>query len=161
ICTCNTRLQVLLDGDTGAWRRRLLMVEYSRPKPQTPVRDFADKLLDAEASGILFWMLQGPIHHLEELHRVADYVLTDRQHECIGNLLSESDRVRLFVQDRVTKTEAGDVTTEELLGGYFDYCDQKGWSAKDRSSVCKLLPDLMLQIHRVSRRHDIDRNNKS
>lgn len=161
ICTCNTRLQVQLDGDSDAWRRRLLLVEYSRPKPAKPIRDFADKLIAAEASGIIYWMIQGAIEHLAELEEAGDYHLSERQHHRIESLLNESDSVRLFVLQCVSAKEEDDVTTEELLAGYFDFCDKNGWGAKDRTAVCELLPDLMLQHHRVSRRHDIKRLGKN
>ncbi len=161
LCTCNTRLQVRLDGDTDAWRRRLLLVEYSQPKPSQPIRDFADKLMEAEASGILNWMLQGAILHLAELEATGDYRLTEAQQGRIENLLNESDSVALFVRQCVAPTPGEDVTTEELLSGYCDFCEEKGWAAKERTTVCELLPNLMLQLHHVSRRHDIDRNGRS
>jgi P4 family phage/plasmid primase-like protien len=160
LCTCNTRLQVRLDGDTDAWRRRLLLVEYSRPKPPQPIRDFADKLIEAEASGILNWLLQGAVRHLAELEATGDYCLTEAQQGRIENLLNESDSVALFVRQCVVPAPDADVTTEELLRDYFDFCDEKGWVAKDRTTVCELLPHLMLQVHRVSRRHDVERNGK-
>src|SRR5262245_18090112 len=84
--TCNTRLQVRLDGDTDAWRRRLLLIEYSRPKPTQPIRDFADRLMEAEAPGILYWMLTGAIRHLAELEEYGDYQLTGAQQARIENL---------------------------------------------------------------------------
>jgi P4 family phage/plasmid primase-like protien len=157
ICTCNTRLQVRLDGDTDAWRRRLLLVEYSRPKPKQPIRDFADKLIESEASGILYWMLQGAVSHLAELNEYGDYRLSEAQQARVENLLNESNSVSLFVQHQVLRVTGEDLTTEELLSAYFEFCDEKGWAAKDRTEVCTLLPDLMLQIHHVSRRHDIQR----
>ena len=47
VITCNSRLRVRLDGDADAWRRRLLLVRYERPKPERPERDFAGRLLPA------------------------------------------------------------------------------------------------------------------
>ena len=135
-------------------------MEYSRPKPPQPIRDFADKLIEAEASGILYWMLEGAVQHLAELQECGDYRLTEAQQGRIENLLNESDSVALFVRQRVIRATEADVTTEELLHDYFDFCDEKGWKAKDRTAVCDLLPDLMLQVHRVSRRNDLDRNGK-
>ncbi len=72
----------------------MLVVEYSRPKPVKPIRDFADKLIDTEGPGILFWMLQGAVRHLEELESRSDYQLTEAQEHRIENL-NESDSVRL------------------------------------------------------------------
>ena len=52
VITCNSRLRVKLDGDADAWRRRLLIVRYERPKPEQPERDFASHLLAQEGPGI-------------------------------------------------------------------------------------------------------------
>jgi phage/plasmid-associated DNA primase len=161
VCTCNTRLCVRLDGDVDAWRRRLILIEYSRPKPDKPVRDFADGLLNEEASGIVYWMLQGAVRHLSELKETGDYQLTERQRQRTENLLNESDSVRHFLQDRVARDQESDVSSEELIRGYFDYCAEKAWRAFSRREVESALPDLMLQIHRVSRSHDIQRDGKA
>ena len=63
--SCNSRLRVKLDGDIDAWRRRLLIVRYEKPKPKERILDFAKKLLTEEASGILRWMVDGAIMHLQ------------------------------------------------------------------------------------------------
>ncbi len=38
VMTCNSRLRLRLEGDAGAWRRRLLVVRYE--KPATGQADF-------------------------------------------------------------------------------------------------------------------------
>ena len=55
--SCNSRLRVKLDGDVEAWRRRLLIIRYEKPKPPKRILDFAKTLLASEASGILRWMV--------------------------------------------------------------------------------------------------------
>ena len=95
--SCNSRLKVKLDGDVDAWRRRLLIVRYEKPKPKERVLDFAKKLLEQEGSGILRWMIDGAIMHLRECDDISDYTLTDDQSGRIDQLLAESDSVRHFV----------------------------------------------------------------
>ena len=59
VITSNSRLQVRLDGDIGAWRRRLLIVRFEGPVPKKKIPDFASVLIAQEGSGILNWALQG------------------------------------------------------------------------------------------------------
>ena len=70
--SCNSRLRVKLDGDVDAWRRRLLIIRYEKPKPKERILDFAEKLLTEEASGILHWMVDGAIMHLRECDQWAN-----------------------------------------------------------------------------------------
>jgi P4 family phage/plasmid primase-like protien len=67
--SCNSRMKVKLDGDVEAWRRRLIIVSYEKPKPKERILDFAKKLLDEEASGILRWMVEGAMMHLRNVTR--------------------------------------------------------------------------------------------
>jgi hypothetical protein len=106
-------------------------------------------------------MLQGAVLHMAELGEHGDYRLTEAQQARIDDLLNESDSVTLFVRQCVHPASGEDLTTDELVTAYCDYCDEKGWAAKERRAVCDILPDLMLQVHRVGRRHDIKRDNKS
>ena len=39
IVTCNSRLTVHLEGDTDAWRRRLVIINYHKPKPEKVITD--------------------------------------------------------------------------------------------------------------------------
>ena len=39
IITCNSRLSVRLEGDADAWRRRLVIVGYRKPKAVKPIAD--------------------------------------------------------------------------------------------------------------------------
>ena len=77
--SCNSRLRVKLDGDVDAWRRRLLIVRYEKPKPDESILDFAKTLLAEEASGILRWMVDGAIMHLRECDAAGDYRLSEEQ----------------------------------------------------------------------------------
>ena len=59
--SCNSRLQVKLDNDVGAWRRRLLIVRYEKPKPKERILDFAEALLKEEARGFFAMEVDGAI----------------------------------------------------------------------------------------------------
>ena len=159
--TANSRLRVRLEGDTGAWSRRILSINYDRPKPVNPIRDFEDVLLEQEGPGILNWMIEGAIAHLVELDKCGDFILTDRQKARVEALLCESDSVRFFVRNALVENDGGTVTTDELVRAYADFCDGRGWDALARRTVENQLPDLMLERFRAAKRNDIKREGKS
>ena len=158
VITCNSRLRVKLDGDADAWRRRLLIVKYERPKPEQPERDFAARLLAEEGPGILSWMVDGALAHLTEVRERGDYHLTARQRRRVDDLLAESDGVREFIRRRVKPCEGADVTVFELEEAYSAFCDDLGWEPLPVRRLQTILPDAMQEIRRVARRNDIERS---
>jgi len=160
VITSNSRLRVHLDGDAEAWRRRLLIIPYTKPKPDQPIRDFAGVLIREEAPGILNWMLRGAVAHLAELADCGDFVLTQQQKDRIDDLLCESDSVRQFVLKKVHKDPDADVTSAHLLAGYNTFCEDKGWQPLPSRIVGRQMPDLIMEIHRAAHRNDIQRDGK-
>ena len=53
IVTSNSRLTVYLEGDADAWRRRLVIVNYERPKPTVVIPDLAAMIIAEEGPGVL------------------------------------------------------------------------------------------------------------
>jgi P4 family phage/plasmid primase-like protien len=157
LITCNSRLRVKLDGDADAWRRRLLIVKYERPKPEQPERDFANRLLAEEGPGILRWMVEGARAHLAELAECGDYRLSERQRQRVNALLAESDSVREFIRQRVEVCAGSDVAVYELIEAYSAFCDGMGWEPLSSRRVENALADAMQELRRAARRNDIQR----
>ena len=67
IITSNNSLNVRLDGDNDAWRRRLILLKFVNNPPKKPIARFADKLFAEEGPGILNWMVQGAVKSLNDL----------------------------------------------------------------------------------------------
>ena len=59
LITCNSRLTVRIDGDRGAWARRLRIINYQQKTHEKDIPYFAEKLVAEEGPGILNWMLKG------------------------------------------------------------------------------------------------------
>ena len=57
----------------------------------------------------------------------------------------------------IERDEAGDLAVTELMEAYFDYCPSRGWEPLPSPAAQAQLPTLMLELFRVSRRHDIKR----
>ena len=161
VITCNSRLRVRLDGDTEAWRRRLLIIKYERLPPERPERDFAAKLLASEGPGILRWLVDGARAHLEELETTGEFTLTPRQRSRVDALLAESDSVREFIRRCVERCAEADASVSELVEAYMAFCEDMGWEPLGVRSVENALADAMQEICRVARRNDIKRGGSS
>lgn len=160
VVTSNSRLRVHLDGDVDAWRRRLLIIRYERPKPDQPIRDFASRLIEQEGPGILNWVIRGAIGHLQEVAECGEFKLTPRQTNRIDSLLSESDSVRQFVIRKLERQPYSDVTSAELVAAYNVFCEELTWQPLPARKVENHLPDLIMEIHRIPRRNDVTRDGK-
>ncbi len=160
VVTCNSRLRMRLEGDAGAWRRRLLVVRYEKPAPTKRVLDFDHVLLRDEGSGILRWALAGFVKLQTEFAETGDFSLTDAQRGRVDSLLAESDSLRLFVQTQLERHEHDNITSAEISQAYAEFCADKGWNALPTSVVERTLPDLMLEHFHVTKSHSIERDGK-
>ena len=157
IITSNSTLRVTLDGDSAAWRRRMLWIKYENPPPKEPVSEFDRVILSTEASGVLNWMLAGAAKLLRAGGRISR---PPEQQRRVDDLLLESDSVSSFIADCVKPDGGATVTINEMLIAFNEYCDQRGWQPLPERVFQKQLPDAMLNIHRAARRNDIKRDGK-
>lgn len=160
VMTCNSRLRVRLDGDVGAWRRRLLFVAYEKPAAEKRILDFDKVLLAQEGNGILRWAMAGFVKLQQEFAEIGDFALSDKQRGRIDSLLAESDSLRLFVRESFEKHEYGDVTVSEFQQAYAEYCADRGWSSLPITVVERTAADLMLEIWQTSKSHCVERDGK-
>ena len=160
--TANSRLRVKLDGDAGAWRRRLLIVNYDNAAPARPDPLFLEKLIASEASGILNWMIEGAMKLLAEIEEFGGIQLTQRQRDIVDSLLAESDSVREFARKAIAPADSlSTLTSQELSTAYVHYCEDRGWNPLPTRKLESALPDAILEIHRVAKRNDILRDGKN
>lgn len=161
IITSNSRLHVRLDADTGAWRRRLLILDYERPPAEKAIPQFDRLLVKEEGAGILNWCHEGAQKLLAELKAYGSMQMTPAQIDRVETLLSESDSVRQFVTKCVIKDDDADVTVQELVTAYSKFCDEQGWQAVTVRHFENHISDVMMEMHRVAKRTDIKRNDKN
>lgn len=159
----NSRLKVKMDGDSDAYRRRLVIIQYDRPPPPRPDPQFLEKIMASEASGILNWMIAGAILLLRDLRETGGLVMTTAQKERVDSLLAESDSVREFARKGLAPVDAAsaDITTGELTAAYIAFCEHRAWTPLPTAKVEKTLPDTLLEVHRMARRNDIQRDGKA
>jgi P4 family phage/plasmid primase-like protien len=152
IVTSNSRLTVHLEGDTDAWRRRLAIVRYARPKPANVIPDLSERILREEGSGVLNWMLDG----LDQLRADKWQLrLNEPQQRRVDDLLLESDGHREFVRRCLAKESNATLTLNDSFAAYLDFCNDRGWEAISRNRFGRLIPDAVVQEHRVILRRDI------
>jgi P4 family phage/plasmid primase-like protien len=161
LLSCNSRLRIRLDGDTEAWRRRMLPILYNRPKPAKPDPLFLDRLFSEEAPGVLMWMINGARQLLREFDEVGGYRLDKVHEDRIDSLLAESDSVRHFVRHGLAVESGETVTLEEIQVAYSAYCDAKGWRPETYKRAGFGLVDAISEIHRLTPRHDIRRHSET
>ena len=122
--------------------------------------NFDEILLDKEGPGILNWMLEGAIEHMRELDSSGDFTRSLSQIERTERLLAESDSLRQFCINRLRQGN-GDVTTNELVEAYVDYCNDQEWRADTNAQAESQLPDLIMEMYQISKRNDIKREEKN
>lgn len=161
VITANSRLQVKLDGDIGAWRRRLLICRFEAPPPIKKIPNFAEVLIEQEGSGILNWALEGLALLLKDIEQSGDIQMPASQESVIDALLAESDSLRHFLTNSIERAENQDLSSQEILESYAQYCPAKGWNPLPITIFHRDLEGLMLELFGTAKAHSIKRDNKS
>ncbi len=129
--------------------------------PKKPIPHFDDLLVTTEGSGILNWMIEGAIILLDELETFGRIQRSKAQMQRVEDLLAESDSVVAFAQNCVAARSDEDVTVAELSEAYTIFCQERGWKQETVGLFETQIKNVMLQLHRASRRNDIIRDDKS
>ncbi len=154
VITCNSGVVVHIKKDLEAWRRRLAILKYDKPKPEHDDKELFDKIMKEEASGILNWMLDG----LKKLKaKDFDFALNEIQRNEVDNLLMSSQAPEIFVREALERVESKDsvMTKAEVLEALHDFCTDRNWSVKGLKNISKRLEAEIYDLHRCSPRNDI------
>lgn len=76
------------------------------------------------------------------------------------SLPARPTRVQHFFQSEVIPRNGADVTMSELHMAYRNFCDEHDWPAVTAQQFDRQATDIMMQVHRVPLRADIQRNKK-
>ena len=155
VATCNSRLTVRLEGDTDAWRRRLGIIEYNRPKPEKVIADLDTQILTHEASGVLNWMLVG----LDKLRADGwQLKLTGHQQERVDNLLLESDGHTVFASERLIREASQSVMAPDCYAAYVEFCFERGWNALTKNKFGAVIADVVVRQFGITQCHNLSDN---
>ncbi len=162
IITANTRLRIRLEGDIGAWRRRLLIVEYNKPEAEHKIYDISRRLMEEEGSGIVNFAVEGLLMVREDMKQYNTIDTPREQNERINSLLAESESLKIFLEECIQPdTDGGDLAVAEIEAAYAEYCSEKGWKANSLTEIRSKLEGFMLEIHRRPRNHCTIRDGKN
>ena len=148
LITSNSRLILRLFSDASAWRRRLVIIDFpfSGRAAEQNKEDYANQLLNREASGILNWALEGAQQLLQDLAEGKGFVLTDDQKKRVDDRINESDSLALFLNECLRTSDIGSLTTKQILDSYSSYCRARGWGYPGEKAVSHRLNNLMSSI---------------
>jgi P4 family phage/plasmid primase-like protien len=122
--TSNAVVCVKIDQDLEAWRRRILPLIFSKPKPKNKDTGLLKKILDQEKPGVLNWMLDG----LDALRKDNfHFALNEKLRNQTDDFLMASRAPEIFVEDCLEKREGAKLTKEVVNKLYHEYCKGRGW----------------------------------
>lgn len=156
IITTNSRLKVKLQGDLSAWRRRLVVHEFSRKAPEKRIPNFDQVLLDEEGSGILNWLVQGFLAHRQELREHGTLKLTVEQQQRVDDWLMESDALRAFATASIS-AGTGTITVEEVWNAFCTFARKRQWRLPRKQRFQEDFPEVMFELFGVERDNHIRR----
>jgi P4 family phage/plasmid primase-like protien len=161
LITSNARLLVRLEGDVGAWLRRLVIILYNGTPPEKRIDQFYKVLLQQEGPGILNWAIEGLIAYEKDHAQTGDVILTPEQKARVSALLSESDGLRQFINEEIMLSEARDLSREEIIAEYALYAKERGWRPLKTTLAASQVRDLILELFGIPEINSIKRNGKS
>jgi P4 family phage/plasmid primase-like protien len=132
LISSNANLLVNLQGDTGAWQRRLLILPFNQTKvlaarglkAPTPIADYGRKLFEEEGAAILNWILQGAWNITQARRTTGEFPMTPAQKRLTADLLASSDPLNQFIKDNIEKSAGDTLSTASIEKSYQDYCDE-------------------------------------
>jgi len=152
IVTCNSRLTVKLEGDAAAWRRRLDIIEYAKPKTANVIADLSERILADEGPGVLNWMLEG----LEKIRADGWQLrLTAEQEKRVDDLLLESEAEVVFAQECLHKDGLETLTVTQCFEAYVQFCNGRGWTTMARNKFSNCIGDTVTRLFGLTMRNDI------
>lgn len=159
--TANSRLKLKISGDASAWRRRIIFFEFTKGEPVKVLRDLDKDLVRREGEGILAWGVKGAQMLLDDVKATGKIALSEAQKGRVISFLNESDSVNIFVESKVIQESGKDITGNELLSRYSEFCNNNNWIAYSRVRFDKIIQDVILNNFNITQSHDIKRDGKS
>ncbi len=131
LITSNSRLKVYLEGDRGAWERRMIVIPFTRdgvPANQR-IAGLDHILVETEGPGILNWMFDGFAKFMVDEFQLK---LNDRQRIVVSDLLSASESCTCFIRECVQVGRGCSLTTAKAYDGYIKFCTSREWQPSTR-----------------------------
>jgi hypothetical protein len=159
--TSNEKLLVRLRGktDADAWAKRILLFNFENPV-QNIIPNYHEILLKEEGEGIFALVVAGACQYLKDLQSHGRISMTDAQKKRVNDLIYESQALELFVEERIKEGEGTDLSSEEIVEAYAEFCRGNNWSSLPLKTVERRLVDLMLEHFNAHKHSRVIRNGK-
>ena len=154
IIVSNSRLLLRFESDEGAWRRRLLVINYERPPLPTEKRiDQFDKVLMAtEGSGILNFALTGAAELLSLNRQI---LRSEEQTEKAESLLMSSDPVSYFISNYVELDPDSNLTVELIVRKFRDFSKSCKWPLASERKIQSRIKEMMFELYGIMQSKNI------
>lgn len=152
IIICNSLPNIRLEGDSEAWKRRLVLVEYRKPKPQVIITSLADNILKEEGSGVFNWALIGLKRLRDRGWRISRTV---NQEKLVNKVLLQSDSPRQFVKRCLIYENDRSITQEDCFQHYVAFCKENDWCPMGSSKANPKIEEEIMREFGLTRRNDI------
>jgi putative DNA primase/helicase len=127
-----------------AFFRRWVVIEFDHQIPiERQVPRFEKVLLEAEAPGILNWMLEG----LRSLSLRGHFDLTGSPGAIRDMWRRLSDSLAWFAETMVVRDRDSEVPKTAFYSRYTEFCEDQGVEARRQEEVGKELPHLLPGVH--------------
>jgi hypothetical protein len=130
-------------------------------RPKQRIENFAELLVRTEGEGILNLAIEGLVNFEADLKQYGDLSLTDEQVARIELLLTESEGLRIFLENELEQDSEADLSVDEILSSYATFAREKGWQVVSVRNLQAQLKDLMLEVWSAPQAHSLIRNDKS
>ena len=152
IIVSNADLPLSIDGDSGAWKRRVLPIPYRGEKPETVVSYFEDYLMHKYPEQILNWMVSGAADLFKNGKKIPQH---PKMVQRIDELIQESDACLAFVKNCVVHTgNTEDVLFSSALYNAFT-CSSYFVGSGSKQVIQTKLGKAMVDVYKAVKRKDL------
>lgn len=154
LVTCNSRLKVHLEGDRGAYERRLVVIPFDSDgvSEEQQITGLSNVLMREESSGILNWALEGLC---EFLHDDLKLILNDRQKTIVSDLLDESESCSCFLRECIRPKRGGKLLASQAYRNYVDFCSSRQWPPSAEVKFNRDFKKAVQEKHGVTQSNDL------
>ena len=153
LVTSNSRLRMRFEGDQEAWRRRMVLVQFTGKAvtEEDQITGLAEELMRREGSGILNWGLEGARKVLEADGKL---LLNERQQKVRDQLIMESESYVQFAKEAIEKSNLS-LTREEAYAAYVRYCHDREWTPESPRKFGGQFKQAVADQYGVTESHDL------
>ena len=136
---------------TNAYYRRFLIIPFDVTIPENEQdKELAKKIIDAELSGVFYWILNG----LQRLLFQKKFTDSEVVRQARSQYEKESDSVKLFLDEACYTASLDDyVTVQELYHEYQRFCLDDGYHAVSKLKFRKRLERAKIKTDRKHTGH--------